>query len=156
MPPFPGGIAYRDLAGPLFVGNLSCVTCANRQYDLFLRSSEREPGGRADVEALPQYGLTVADRPRNGRSTPNTRRLSGRSLRVFLRPCLAATPALLAPRRLLRRLHRWANDRSVRAKHTAVTCFRPEQHPAADAVVKELAGIRRHGRRVPKSAVWAS
>ena len=37
---------HRDLAGPMFVGNLSCVTCANRQHNLFLRSSETEPGGR--------------------------------------------------------------------------------------------------------------
>src|SRR4030088_1757763 len=36
---------HRDLAGPLFIGNLSCLTCANRQHNLFLRSSEREPGG---------------------------------------------------------------------------------------------------------------
>src|SRR5437763_8580668 len=59
------------------------------------------------------------------------------------------------PAALLRRLQRWAHDRPVRAKHTAVTGFRSEQRPAVDAVVKELAGIRRHGRRLSKSAVWA-
>jgi len=33
-----------------------------------LPSQQREGAGRADVEALPQYGLTVADRPSIGRS----------------------------------------------------------------------------------------
>src|SRR5467141_1776286 len=61
---------HRDLAGPLFVGNLSCVTCANRQHNLFLRTSERERA--ADIEALPQYGLTVADRAKSCRTPQNS------------------------------------------------------------------------------------
>ena len=90
---------HRDLAGPLFVGNFRCVTCANTHHNLFLRSSEREPG--ADVEALPQYGLTVADRPGVGHSYfrghfPKSSRSSRPSMRRSTVPktgTISSTPA---------------------------------------------------------------
>src|SRR6266850_7032847 len=53
-------------------------------------------------------------------------------------------------------LYRRTRNRAVRAKHAAIACEGLKSLPAAFAVVKELAGVSRHGLNGLMTAVRAS
>lgn len=52
-------------------------------------------------------------------------------------------------------LNGWAFNRTVRAKHAAITLLRFEQGAAGLAIIEKLAGIGRHGFRFGMPAVRA-
>src|SRR6266436_6378080 len=68
-------------------------------------------------------------------------------------PGIEAEPNLAASLTLL---YRRTRNRAVRAKHAAIACEGLKSLPAAFAVVKELAGVSRHGLNGLMTAVRAS
>ena len=64
-----------------------------------------------------------------------------------MKPDLAASLTLL-PRR--------TRNRAIRAKHAAIACKGLKSLAAAFAVIKELAGVGRHGLNGPMAAFRAS
>ena len=55
-----------------------------------------------------------------------------------------------------RLLNGWARRRAVRAEYTAIARSRADQHPAAGAFVKKLAGVGRHRLELRDAALRAS
>ncbi len=74
---------------------------------------------------------------------PNHEHLRGVFQAMAAAALFGLSTPLSAAARLL--LHRRARHVAVRAEHAAVTRFRPKQIAATCAVIKELAGIGRHG-----------
>jgi non-ribosomal peptide synthetase component F len=73
--------------------------------------------------------------------------LFGKPVPTFPDHALAASLTLL---------YRRTRNRAVRAKHAAIACEGLKSLPAAFAVVKELAGVGRHGLNGLMTAVRAS
>ena len=52
-------------------------------------------------------------------------------------------------------LHRWALDRAERAEYTTIAMIGAQNRLAIDALIEELASIRRHGLLLGEAAVRA-